>query len=53
MYKRKTVYAYIDGKKLIDVVQAALKNNIMLDDMKKILVKENPGHTITFKIEEY
>lgn len=53
MYKRKTVYAYIDGKKLIDVVQAALENNIMLDDMKKILIKENPGHTITFKIEEY
>lgn len=53
MYKRKTVYAYIDGKKLIDVVQAALENNMMLDNMKKILVKENPGHTITFKIEEY
>lgn len=53
MYKRKTVYAYIDGKKLIDVVQAALDNNIMLDDMKKILVKENPNHTVTFKIEKY
>lgn len=26
---------------------------MMLDNMKKILVKENPGHTITFKIEEY
>ncbi len=53
MYKRKTVYAYIDGKKLIDVVQAALENNMMLDNMKKIIIKENPGHTITFKIEEY
>lgn len=53
MYKRKTVWLYVDGKKTIDVVQAALENNIMLDDMKKILIKENHGHKITFKIEEY
>ena len=26
--KRKTVWAYLDGKKLVDVVQAALDNNI-------------------------
>ena len=47
--KRKTVWAYLDGKKLVDVVQAALDNNMMVDDMKKLLVKENPGHEVTFK----
>ena len=45
MAKRKTVWAYLDGKKLVDVVQAALDRNVMLNDMKKILIKE-----ITFKV---
>lgn len=48
--KRKTIWAYLDGKKLVDVVQAALDNNMMVNDMKKLLVKENPGHEVTFKI---
>lgn len=47
--KRKTIWAYLDGKKLVDVVQAALDNNMMVDDLKKQLVKENPGHKVTFK----
>lgn len=47
--KRKTVWAYLDGKKLVDVVQAALDNNMMVDDMKALLIKENPGHEVTFK----
>lgn len=50
--KRKTVWAYLDGKKLVDVVQAALDNNMTVDDMKKVLVKENPGHEVTFKIQK-
>lgn len=49
--KRKTVWAYLDGKKLVDVVQAALDNNMMVDDLKKQLIKENPGHKITFKCQ--
>lgn len=49
--KRKTVWAYLDGKKLVDVVKAALDNNMMVDDMKAILIKENPGHEVTFKCE--
>lgn len=48
--KRKTVWAYLDGKKLVDVVQAAL-DHMMVDDLKALLVRENPGHTITFKVE--
>ena len=42
---------YLDGKKLVDVVKAALDNNMMVDDMKAILIKENPGHEVTFKCE--
>lgn len=49
--KRTTVWAYLDGKKLVDVVQAALDNNMTVDDMKALLVRENPGHTVTFKIK--
>lgn len=49
--KRKTVLAYLDGKKLVDVVKAALDNNMMVDDMKAVLIKENPGHEVTFKCE--
>ena len=49
--KRRTVWAYLDGKKLVDVVQAALDNNMMVDDLKKKLVAENPGHEVTFKVQ--
>lgn len=49
--KKITVWAYLDGKKLLDVVQAALDNNMMVDDVKKILVAENPGHEVTFKVQ--
>ena len=51
MKKRKTVWAYLDGKKLVDVVQAALDNNMMVDDLKRVLAEENPGHEVTFKYE--
>ena len=50
-HKRKTVWAYLDGKRLVDVVQAALDNNMTVDDMKKLLVRENPGHVVTFRVE--
>lgn len=49
--KKRTVWAYLDGKKLVDVVQAALDNNMMVDDLKKKLVAENPGHEVTFKVQ--
>ena len=49
--KRTTVWAYLDGKKLVDVLQAALDNHMMVDDLKKRLVEENPGHTVTFKVQ--
>lgn len=48
--KKTTVWAYLDGKKLVDVVQAALDNNMMVDDLKAKLIAENPGHNVTFKV---
>jgi hypothetical protein len=50
--KRKYIWCYLDGKKLVEVIQAALDNNMMVADLKKKLVSENPGHKVTFKIEE-
>ena len=49
--KRMTVWAYLYGKKLVDVVKAALDNNMMVDDMKALLIRENPGHEVTFKVK--
>ena len=49
--KRKTIWAYLDGKKLVEVVQAALDNHMMVDDLKEKLIAENPGHKVTFMVE--
>ena len=48
---KKTIWAYLDGKKLVDVVQASLDNNMMVDDLKAKLIAENPGHEVTFKVQ--
>ena len=50
--KKRVLWAYLDGKKLVEVIRAALDNNMMVADMKKVLLKENIGHEVTFKIEE-
>ena len=42
--KRTTVWAYLDGKKLVDVVQAALDNNMMVDDTPKSRSDATTGH---------
>ena len=52
MKTNETVWAYINGEKIIDVLQAALDNNMMLRDMKKLLIKENPNDEVTFKVEK-
>lgn len=49
--KRKTIWAYLDGKKLVDVVQAALDNDMTVEDMKAELIMENPDHKVKFKVE--
>ena len=48
--KRTYIWAYLAGKELIEVIQAALDNNMMVDDMKRLLVAENSGHDVTFKV---
>lgn len=48
---RKTLIAYLDGKELCNVVDAALDSNMMIDNMKKLLIAENPGHKVTFNVE--
>lgn len=48
--KQKKIWAYLDGKRLVEVVRAALDNNMMVADMKKLLIKENPGHEVAFKV---
>ena len=49
--KRRTIWAYLDGEKLVDVLQAALDNNMTVQQVKDLLVRENPGHKVTFKLE--
>lgn len=49
-YKRSYIWAYLDGEPLVEVIQAALDNNMMVDDLKKKLIAENPGHNVTFKV---
>lgn len=49
--KRRTIWAYLDGEKLVDVLQAALDNNMTVQQVKDVLVRENPGHSVTFKLE--
>lgn len=49
--KRRTIWAYLDGKKLVDVVQAALDNDMTVEDLKAELIMENPDHKVTFRVE--
>lgn len=48
--KRAYIWAYLDGKRLVEVIQAALDNNMTVDDMKRLLIMENPGHDVTFRV---
>ena len=48
--KRKKIWAYLDGAKLVEVIQAALDNNMTIGVMKQLLIDENPGHEVTFKV---
>lgn len=51
MNKRKTVYAYINGERMWDVLQLALEHNIFLDDMKERIFIENRDSTVEFRVE--
>lgn len=46
-----SIWAYLDDKKSIDVIQAAIDNNMTIAEFKKKLIKENPNHKVIFKID--
>lgn len=50
LHKRTYIWAYLDGERLVEVIQAALDNNMMVDDLKEQLIQENTGHEVTFKV---
>ena len=47
---RAYINAYLDGVFLVEVIQAALDNNMTVDAVKTMLIRENPGHAVTFKV---
>lgn len=47
--KQKTIWAYLDGVKLVGA-PGALDNNMTVKEVKFLLIKENPGHDVTFKV---
>lgn len=49
-HMRTYIWAYLDGKKLVEVIQAALDNKMMVADLKQKLINENPSHEVTFKV---
>lgn len=51
MRVRKKIWAYLDGEKLVEVIQAALDNNMTVQAMKELLIKENQGYEVTFKVK--
>lgn len=51
MNKRKTVYAYINGVRMWDVVQLALGWNVFLDEAKNRILIENGDFSVDFKVE--
>ena len=52
MKNRKTIYAYINGKRQYDILLLALKNNVTADEMKDIIRKANLNNKVEFKVEE-
>ena len=49
MWKPKTINAYVDGKKVCDVVKEALACNVMAEEMKRRIKEQYPD--VEFKVE--
>ena len=49
--RRKKINAYLDGKMLVEVIQASLDNNMTVAELKKKIREENLGRKVEFKIE--
>jgi len=48
--KRTYMWAYPDCKKLVEIIQAVLDSNMMVDDLKQKIIAENLGHSVEFKV---
>jgi hypothetical protein len=48
--EKELIWAYLDGQRLVEVVQAALDNNMTVSEVKALLIKENPGQEVTFRV---
>ena len=48
--QRKYIWAFLDGEPLVEVIQAALDNYLMVDELKQKLIAENPNHEVKFKV---
>ncbi len=46
----RKIWAYLDGRRLCEVVQAALDNNMTVAELKQKLIEENRGHVVTFRV---
>ena len=46
------LWAYLGGEKLVEVIQAALDNNMTVNELKAKIIKENAGHEVEFKVEK-
>ena len=52
MWKPKTVYAYVDGKLLCDVVDEALRLDILATKLKERIQRKYRKHKVEFRVEE-
>lgn len=48
--KQKSIWCFLNGKKHCDVIKWALAANVMKDEAKKLLIAQNPGAEVTFKV---
>ena len=51
-YKKKYIWAFLDGEPLVEVIQSALDNNMLVGGMKDLLIRENPGHKVEFRVKD-
>ena len=51
-YKKKYIWAFLDGEPLVEVIQSALDNNMLVGEMKDLLIRENPGHKVEFRVKD-
>ena len=51
MSRQKTLWAYFDGEKMVDVAQATRDHNITVEEMRWKLILENHAYDVSFRME--